>query len=289
MAKRPSFQFYPGDWLRDTALRTCSVSARGLWIEMICLMHEGSPYGHLKVGQKVILPSDLARMVGAKTRDVNRWLAELFRSNVCEKRDDGTVLSRRMVRDEEIRLKRAAGGAKGGNPALLGDRGGLSKVGRKDNLPSNLRPTPSSASASSSSSAPSEQEGTPNGVLSGLLFGEDGSKVNWQAIIIRWNDLAKVNDRPKIFSMNDKRRTHYRARFRASPDFWEILERELPLLGETARNAKSWCTFPWLIQSQENLDKLAEGNYRVESGPSPEQKIKDEYNRSLGPKVAGGS
>ena len=62
--KRPSFQFYPSDWLRDTALRSCSTGARGLWMDMICFMHEGKPYGHLKVGDKVILPDNLARMVG---------------------------------------------------------------------------------------------------------------------------------------------------------------------------------------------------------------------------------
>ena len=62
--KRPSFQFYPSDWLRDTALRSCSTGARGLWMDMICFMHEGSPYGHLKVGDKVILAFNLSRMVG---------------------------------------------------------------------------------------------------------------------------------------------------------------------------------------------------------------------------------
>jgi hypothetical protein len=47
--KRPAFQFYPGDWLRDMALRSCSMEARGLWIEMLCLMHDAVPYGHLRM------------------------------------------------------------------------------------------------------------------------------------------------------------------------------------------------------------------------------------------------
>lgn len=63
--KRPSFQFYPGDWLNDAALRLVSVGARGLWIDMLCMMHQGTPYGHLKVAGKVILPSNLARTLGA--------------------------------------------------------------------------------------------------------------------------------------------------------------------------------------------------------------------------------
>ena len=72
--KRPSFQFYPGDWMRSTDLRCCSVGARGLWIDMICLMHEGKPYGHLKVGDKVIHAQNLASITGATIQEVEGWL-----------------------------------------------------------------------------------------------------------------------------------------------------------------------------------------------------------------------
>ena len=267
VAKRPSFQFYPGDWLRDTALRTCSVAARGLWIEMICLMHEGQPYGHLKVGDKVIDAPTLARMVGSNTRTIQSLLCELLHANVCEKLSDHTIISRRMIRDEDIRLRRAAGGIKGGNPALLRARAAALEVPSKVKVDDNLPPTPSSASASSSSSAKNLK--TPNGVSSGSLFGEEGSRIDWTAVINRWNKIAKAHDRPKLSSLNETRRKHYRARLKATPNFWEVLELEIPRLGEHARSAKNYCTFPWLISSQEKLDKLAEGNYRDDDRPSP--------------------
>lgn len=136
--KCPAFQFYPGDWLRSTDLRSCSVGARGLWADMLCLMHEGNPYGYLKVGDKVIHKDTLARMVGATVDDVAGWLDELGRAKVYSI-DGGCIFSRRMVRDESIRIKRAAGGNLGGNPAL-----------RKDNLTPNLGITPASAVASAS-------------------------------------------------------------------------------------------------------------------------------------------
>ena len=146
--KRPSFQFYPSDWLRDTALRSCSLGARGMWIDMICYMHEGTPYGHLKVGNKVILPINLASMVGATLQDVEGWLDELRQSGVFETLEDGTIFSKRMIRDEHLRETRAAGGKLGGNPAL--------KVNLVDNLEVEIEvkqiPTPSSSSSSSSSS-----------------------------------------------------------------------------------------------------------------------------------------
>ena len=145
--KRPSFQFYPGDWLHDAALRMVSVGARGLWIDMICLMHQGSDYGYLKVNGKVILPPNLARMCGATLLEVEGWISELKNAGVFSMDDENCIFSRRMIRDEEIRKARADGGFKGGNPNLMKDR----KVNGKDNLQDNLQPTPSSSSSSSSS------------------------------------------------------------------------------------------------------------------------------------------
>jgi hypothetical protein len=136
--KRPSFQFYPSDWLRDTALRSCSTGARGLWIDMICFMHEGSPYGYLKVADKVILPSNLARMVGESVEVVADWLLELQEAGVYDI-DNGAIFSRRMIRDEELRQKRAEGGKLGGNPNL------------KVNHEVKQKSTPSSTSTSSPS------------------------------------------------------------------------------------------------------------------------------------------
>jgi hypothetical protein len=147
--KRPSFQFYPADWLRDTSLRTCSVGARGLWIDMICYMHEGTPYGHLKVKDKVILTENLARMVGETFENVKGWLDELYEAGVYQLAEDGSIYSKRMVKDEALRNARAEGGKLGGNPALLA---------MKDNLKVNQEvkqnTTPSSSSSSTSSITP---------------------------------------------------------------------------------------------------------------------------------------
>lgn len=145
--KRPSFQFYPADWLRDTALRTCSVGARGLWMDMLCFMHEGNPYGTLKVGNKVILPANLAAMIGATLPEVEGWLSELESAGTFDRGEDGAIQSRRMIRDEYLRTVRAAGGKLGGNPALK-DNG---KVGGRLTSKDKQKPTPSSSSSPSSS------------------------------------------------------------------------------------------------------------------------------------------
>lgn len=107
-------------------------------MDMLCLMHDGTPYGYLKVGSKVILPINLSRMIGATLSETEGYLDELSEAGVFSKSDEETIFSRRMIRDEEIRTKRAAGGIKGGNPAL---KTAKPKV--------NHFPTPSSSSSPS--------------------------------------------------------------------------------------------------------------------------------------------
>jgi hypothetical protein len=43
--QRPSFQFYPGDWRKNTKLRRCSWGARGVWIEVLGTLHDSDEYG----------------------------------------------------------------------------------------------------------------------------------------------------------------------------------------------------------------------------------------------------
>lgn len=161
MSKRPAFQFYPGDWRNDPGLRLCSMAARGLWMDMLCLMHEGEPYGHLTVLGRAMTPEALAKLVGESAAAVKRWLNELQSNDVCSLTDDGLIYSRRMVRDEQLREVRAAGGhagaehgtkgashgSKGGRPRKPNGASSTTETG--DKKPP-LEPPPSSSSPSSS-------------------------------------------------------------------------------------------------------------------------------------------
>ena len=168
--KRPAFQFYPGDWLRSTDLRSCSVGARGLWIDMICLMHEGTPYGYLKVGSKDIDKDTLARITGCLPTECEIWLNELIESGVCGK-EDGTILCRRMIRDERTRNAREKGGALSvNNPNVP-----------KQRIPSDpsLGVSPASASASAIALKPSRTRTKRAPVVK--ANGESKSATVWNA------------------------------------------------------------------------------------------------------------
>jgi hypothetical protein len=114
----PWLKFYPTDWQSDPALRMCSLAARGLWQEMLCIMHKATPYGSLVVNGKQIPPKQLAVLCGAAVREVEACLSELDAGGVYSKDEDGTIYSRRMRRDFEKAERDRANGKDGGNPNL---------------------------------------------------------------------------------------------------------------------------------------------------------------------------
>ena len=160
--KRPAYQFYPGDWLNDTGLRACSLAARGLWIDMNCIMHQGHPYGYLTWSAKdrdedVLRPIPdgvLARIVGSREEEVVPLLAELEDAGVFSRTADGVIYSRRMVRDENARESRAAGGYK----SLENPNVPRPKVNR---TPGRI-PLPASSTGSSESSVETSFGGSPS-------------------------------------------------------------------------------------------------------------------------------
>ena len=120
MAKNPWLKWYPADWRQEPALRLCSRAARSLWVDMICLMHDGEPYGHLTVNGKPLSAKQLAAVLGDSERDVTAWLKELEDNGVLSRADDGTIYSRRMVRDKARDDENRSNGKRGGNPKLTG-------------------------------------------------------------------------------------------------------------------------------------------------------------------------
>lgn len=151
--KRPAFQFYPADWRKDPALSICSLAARGLWIELMCIMHEADEYGTLKVNGKGMTLQQIARMVGESPATTKKLLDELDDAGVFSRTNDGAIYSRRMIRDENLRAIRAAGGQAGKSFGQLG-----AEHGKKGGRPRKetgvkkppLEPPPSSSSSSSS-------------------------------------------------------------------------------------------------------------------------------------------
>lgn len=110
-------KFYTRDWLDNKELRACSEVARSVLADLMCLAHEGYPYGYLSSTLGPLKEDYLAARCFTPIGRFRKAIIELKSANRIEA-DGGTLFIRRMVEDESLRLRRAAGGVKGGNPEL---------------------------------------------------------------------------------------------------------------------------------------------------------------------------
>lgn len=120
--KMPWMKFYPADHRSDQALRLCSLAARGLWMECLCIMHEADSRGFLMVNGRALTAAQVAALVGASAEAVQPLLGELEEAGVFSRNRDGTIYSRRMIRDEKTAKSARSNGKKGGNPRLCNER-----------------------------------------------------------------------------------------------------------------------------------------------------------------------
>lgn len=157
--KRPSFQFYPADWRNNAKLRRCSWEARGVWIELLGLLHDSDDYGILRWPLK-----EIAQALGAPLKAlkelVDKGVLYGAEKGACEPmvyvpvsaRQKGAPVelvpaqegpiwySPRMVRDEYKR------GNSGGSTRF--------KVGTQDDTPPGGDDAPSQRRSDSPSRAP---------------------------------------------------------------------------------------------------------------------------------------
>ena len=99
MAKMPWVKFFPSDWLLDT--RVLNDSEKSAWIDLLCFMWNAPERGKL-TGH----PKDIARMIGKEWKEFTVILEGLKSkgiTNVTDGNDTVTVMSRRMIREENVR------------------------------------------------------------------------------------------------------------------------------------------------------------------------------------------
>jgi hypothetical protein len=141
--KLPAFQFYPADWRKDPSVQALSYEEKGVWFEILCIMHESDERGKLLLNGKKMPETALARLLGLDNQKVKQILTTLIDFGCARvEPETGVIYSKRMVKDEHIRMIRKEAGKKGGNPGL---------VKQKATTQVKQKPTPSSSSSSSSS------------------------------------------------------------------------------------------------------------------------------------------
>lgn len=141
--KLPALQFYPGDWRKDVGVQSLSYHDRGVWHELLMLMHESEERGVMVLNGSPMSDEAIGRLLGLDNQTLTTTLTTLLTTGVASRQPGtGALMCRRMVRDEQIRQIRKDAGKLGGNPALLNQKP-TTKVKQK--------PTPSVSSSVSSS------------------------------------------------------------------------------------------------------------------------------------------
>lgn len=175
--KRPSFQFYPGDWTSNSNLRRCSHAEKGIWVDVMCLLHDQEEYGIVRwplkeIAQAVNCTVTLLR--GLVTKGILKGAdapnaVEPFIYVPRSGRKDGEPItlvraqvgplwySSRMVKDEYVRTIRGESSRFG-----AGD-GDAPKTTLKSSPKPPFGDVSSDGSSSSSSSSASQTTSVPDG------------------------------------------------------------------------------------------------------------------------------
>lgn len=85
------------NWRSSIAFRSCSLAARGLFMEMAYIMHESSYYGYLYLGAMPLSERALARVVGESEDFVYQLIEELCAVGVINLDQHGAIYSSEMA------------------------------------------------------------------------------------------------------------------------------------------------------------------------------------------------
>lgn len=122
LRNQPYIPLYVQDIMTDEKLNECSAATHGIYIKgIMCLMHKSETYGKILLKQKFKQNSSkekafaclLAKHLPYAEIEIEDALTELISEGVCQYEGDYLV-QKRMVKDNEISLKRSESGGKGG-------------------------------------------------------------------------------------------------------------------------------------------------------------------------------
>ena len=65
--KKPSIQFYPGDWRKDPGVQSLDYESRGVWWEMVLIMHESDDRGKLTLNDSAMPDEALSQLLGLES------------------------------------------------------------------------------------------------------------------------------------------------------------------------------------------------------------------------------
>lgn len=251
--KLPWFKFHPADWLSEHKLFGCNVATRGIWLELICVMHmecNATVTGTL---------SELSRLARCEPEEMRDFLTSATNTGfalVTQGNEVYSVTSKRVAEDrKELDVVREQTRER---VRRFREKKSGNAVKRRRNAIGNGSVTPASISISTSNSqSSSDQENKEEGPLTpeNLMEG--------------WNEIVAPAGLPKVVELTPKRKQLANARIKEHPtkDYWEQAFSNITtsrlLRGMVKGNGHdNWrASFDWVIENAERPVKIYEGNY----------------------------
>lgn len=263
----PWMKFYTSDWRSDPRLKMCSAGARGVWIEMICLMHEATPYGHLLIHGQTPNEAQLASLTGIPLAELEHYVSELEQMGVFSRTKEGVIYSRKLVRMASRSAKMRKNGKQGGNPKLRKSND------NPDQLNQGLNPKDKPQKPETRSQIYEDAYASLSPADNGPPPVNDISNA-----VSRYNAAAEKAGWPKVQKMGSQRTRSLKARLAdcGGIDGWEDALRRA-FASDFIRNQWNGFGFDDLI-SQKKFTKLMEGNYDNRNGNNrPQQRSPSGY------------
>jgi hypothetical protein len=122
---QPYLPLYVQDYLTDEKLNLCSPAAQGVYIKIMCIFHKSEEYGGILLKQKDKQNSSTYLNFAYKLSKLIPFQIDIIAGAITELLDekvlilDGDFLyQKRMVKDNDISIKRSKSGKKGGIKSL---------------------------------------------------------------------------------------------------------------------------------------------------------------------------
>ncbi len=113
--KLPAMPFYPGDWKKDPGIQASTLEEKGAWFELLLTLWETEDRGKLTLNGKPMSDVKITKILGVNVETSKRVVSTLIDNGVAKfDEKTGILYSGRLVKDEDLRKKRAKAGRAGG-------------------------------------------------------------------------------------------------------------------------------------------------------------------------------
>lgn len=216
---RPWMQLWTRRWLDNKELRRCDPVSRAVLVDLMCLAHEGEPYGYLSDKMGPLTTEFMASRCMMPAPKLCKAMAELVKNGRLHQSEiSGAFFILQMVEDEDLRVRRASGGFKSiGHPNTHPPK--KEEGGSKGTLQGYPTAYPSSRAIARADSKSSSVSGFNSSL--DLGFSPEEFEIAWERHRKHSKHEAKDVCLQYILSMNGKfSATRFHERHEIYCDYW---------------------------------------------------------------------